>query len=96
MLLGLQNAINDYLANIARWVGKNRVNWLGIPDDISGSNISNGDDNYGGQIESEIQMFDGQLESMMETIPKLNVVSGEISGLMRTQCCKKGKGSRKG
>ena len=85
-------AINDYLANRARWVGKIRVNWL---DDISGNNTSNGEENYGGQIEIEIEILEGQLESMMEHFQELNVLSGEINALVTTKFGKKGKGSRK-
>ena len=78
--------INDYLANRARWVGKNRLNWLGVPEAGDGE----GDEDTSWETEVE------QVEAILGQSPALSSVTAEISAILRNKFSKtpKGKGKR--
>ena len=61
-------AIYDYLANRVRWTGRNRLNWLGLPED--GAQEDDADQTEHGEPETL-----GQVATFLEQFPQLDAVS---------------------
>ena len=76
-------AIYDYLANRVRWTGRNRLNWLGLPED--GPQEDDADHTEPGEPEAV-----GQVAAFLEQFPQLNAVSAELHALVKGKFNKKG------
>ena len=77
--------INDYFANRARWVGKNRLNWMGYPD------VGDDEGYENTSREAEVQ----QVDAMLGQSAALSSVSAEVGAILRRRFVKTPKGTGK-